>query len=375
MFGNTAEKRIAREADRVASLKDDLDALSWGRVLEIGKQMQSKGLDPVGVELGAELVAIAQSNISLALRLGIDPAPPEERVMASGMEVLQGGLAEAALEPSNASVVAAVSDAADAPVKRNVVVRAVAEEMRDNDAQDKKPQVTELQVGALRGGEPLRDAFTAVGTMEEEAVDETFDPQEPSEGFVFRSTTELPLVLPLPLGISGAAHVAEQLAEEPESEGGEGPREETKPAVEVASTGEPEVEPELEFEPATALEPEVEVEPTLEPESLPEPVPEPTPEPEPVPEPTPEPKPVPEPEPLLKPQAEPEPSPLPDPEPVAAAVPEPEVRERHSKKPEKRPKHAQFSRFRNLYESRDGSLCVFEDEHGHLVAVDASKLA
>ncbi|MEI3230121.1 MAG: hypothetical protein V8S24_02000 [Gordonibacter pamelaeae] len=32
-------------------------------------------------------------------------------------------------------------------------------------------------------------------------------------------------------------------------------------------------------------------------------------------------------------------------------------------------------RFRNLYESRDGALCVFEDEHGHLVAVDASKLA
>ena len=31
--------------------------------------------------------------------------------------------------------------------------------------------------------------------------------------------------------------------------------------------------------------------------------------------------------------------------------------------------------FRNLYESQDGSLCVFEDEHGHLVAVDTSKLA
>ena len=34
-----------------------------------------------------------------------------------------------------------------------------------------------------------------------------------------------------------------------------------------------------------------------------------------------------------------------------------------------------FARFRHLYESRDGGLCVFEDEHGHLVAVDASKLA
>ncbi|MEG0666570.1 hypothetical protein [Gordonibacter sp.] len=34
-----------------------------------------------------------------------------------------------------------------------------------------------------------------------------------------------------------------------------------------------------------------------------------------------------------------------------------------------------FSRFRSLYESRDGTLCVFEDEQGHLVAVDSSKLA
>lgn len=38
-------------------------------------------------------------------------------------------------------------------------------------------------------------------------------------------------------------------------------------------------------------------------------------------------------------------------------------------------RHDAFARFRRLYESRDGGLCVFEDEHGHLVAVDASKLA
>ena len=43
LFGNTPEKRIAREADKVASLKEDLDAISWGRVLEIGKQLQGKG--------------------------------------------------------------------------------------------------------------------------------------------------------------------------------------------------------------------------------------------------------------------------------------------------------------------------------------------
>ena len=36
---------------------------------------------------------------------------------------------------------------------------------------------------------------------------------------------------------------------------------------------------------------------------------------------------------------------------------------------------AKFSQFRNVYESRDGKLCVFEDESGHLVAVNAARLA
>lgn len=31
--------------------------------------------------------------------------------------------------------------------------------------------------------------------------------------------------------------------------------------------------------------------------------------------------------------------------------------------------------FRSLYSSRDGALCVYEDEDGHLIAVDASKFA
>ena len=69
---------------------------------------------------------------------------------------------------------------------------------------------------------------------------------------------------------------------------------------------------------------------------------------------------------------EPEPAPAPEPEPApepqSAAEPEPAPAPRPAKK-------RRFARFRNLYESRDGGLCVFEDEHGHLVAVDASKLA
>ena len=102
LFDNTPEKRIAREADKVASLKEDLDAISWGRVLEIGKQLQGKGA--AEAELGAELVSIAQSNLSLATRLGIDPAPLENRVMASGVKIVEGGLAQAAIDASRVPV-------------------------------------------------------------------------------------------------------------------------------------------------------------------------------------------------------------------------------------------------------------------------------
>ena len=56
-----------------------------------------------------------------------------------------------------------------------------------------------------------------------------------------------------------------------------------------------------------------------------------------------------------QPQQEPRPEPEPKPESVAAPK-------------EKPPRQRRFARFRNLYESRDGGLCVFEDEHGHLVA-------
>ena len=35
----------------------------------------------------------------------------------------------------------------------------------------------------------------------------------------------------------------------------------------------------------------------------------------------------------------------------------------------------QVAKFTHLYESRDKRLCVFEDEHGHVTSVRASRLA
>lgn len=41
----------------------------------------------------------------------------------------------------------------------------------------------------------------------------------------------------------------------------------------------------------------------------------------------------------------------------------------------KSPVRSEFARFRELYSSKDGKLCVYEDADGHIFAVDASKLA
>lgn len=87
-----------REVDKVVSMKEDVDAMSWGRVLEIGRQLQTEPSDGDRVALGRELVGIAQSNVLMRARLGIeDPLSDdrENRVMTSETEVRKDGLAEA----------------------------------------------------------------------------------------------------------------------------------------------------------------------------------------------------------------------------------------------------------------------------------------
>ena len=98
MFSTSTAKRVAREAEKIVSLKEDMDAVSWTRVLEIGNQLQEGVEEAERIALARELVSIAQTNRSLYTRLGIDPAPAPSRVMASGIEVMEGGLAEAAIE-------------------------------------------------------------------------------------------------------------------------------------------------------------------------------------------------------------------------------------------------------------------------------------
>ncbi len=95
MFEGFVERRIARDADRIVALKEEMDALSWGRVLEIGRRLQELALGEEAEGLAQELVGIALSNISLETKLGIEPKRAGLKTLASGMQVIEGGLAEA----------------------------------------------------------------------------------------------------------------------------------------------------------------------------------------------------------------------------------------------------------------------------------------
>lgn len=104
MFGNSDEKRIMREVDKVVSMKEDVDAMSWGRVLEIGRQLQTESSDEDRAVLGRELIGIAQSNVLMRARLGIEDPPSDDHddhddhddcAMASEIEAHEHGLAEA----------------------------------------------------------------------------------------------------------------------------------------------------------------------------------------------------------------------------------------------------------------------------------------
>ena len=242
MFSTSTAKRVAREAEKIVSLKEDMDAVSWTRVLEIGNQLQEGVDEAERVSLACELVSIAQSNRSLYTRLGLDPEPSSSRVMASGIEVMEGGLAEAAIEKRG-----------DRGGRRPPIVEAPSIE----------PEVFVE--------EPSEADFQVAGVQ---AECDLVAKNDPDESDFIEAVDPAPVAEP-------AAQVEATKPEEPSS---------------------------------------------------------------------------------TQPQQEPRPEPEPKPESVAAPK-------------EKPPRQRRFARFRNLYESRDGGLCVFEDEHGHLVAVDSSKLA
>ncbi len=76
---------IVRKADRLAASKEDFDALTWDRILEIGAELERGTQVERTAELAAELRLIARTNVSLNYRFGI--AQP-----SAGVELSPAGL-------------------------------------------------------------------------------------------------------------------------------------------------------------------------------------------------------------------------------------------------------------------------------------------
>lgn len=332
MFGRKTEKRVLREADKIISLKEDMDALSWGRVLEIGKQLEGLN-DNALAALGRELVSIAQSNLSLYSRLGIDPTPPPSRIMPSGLEVIEGGLAEAALEerkppisvPSPVEDDAAPETTQDAspsdPLATSDALSSLLEgimnaPVEDPAEEDFEAAMVHEELKSVADNDPDEGDFSAAEADVADTLDVSDEDAEPEQTLTIADIlNSLP---PIP------AYGASDKPTSPEAEDNDVP---AKLEVEEAPTDAPAAEPE-ETQPEAAC-----VNKTAAP-------------------------------------AEESHSEAPSAKEEASPVPE----EPRQAEPSKQKRH-QFARFRNLYESRDGGLCVFEDENGHLVAIDSSKLA
>lgn len=371
MFGMSTEKKVAREADRIVSMKEDVDALSWGRVLEIGKLLRERAVDDEQSECARELVSIAQSNISLANRLGIDSASPTSGVMASGMEIVEGGYAEAGLRDAVCDEPASIASEEAEPAASEATASVAADE---GQRVEEPPSADEPACGGSRvSGEPAVKVAARIGHPPLELPDIELPlpagpragsaappaPVKPSAPLAASASTELPFVeavFPLPADVDARepivsasdtdrcpVPVTDERVEQPMSsaEGQGAPA----PAVEACD---PAPAPDGCAQPISdAEEPAAPVSPSAtQPAQTPSESP-----------------------------AEPrEPAASEEPDRCAEGEPAPGGAE-GAERPRRQVPKERFARFRRLYESQDGGLCVFEDEHGHLVAVDASRLA
>ncbi len=97
-------------------------------------------------------------------------------------------------------------------------------------------------------------------------------------------------------------------------------------------------------------------------------------EPELAPDPVTEPETTTEPEPQCELESEAEP--VSEVEPTAVPEPDPETTEKAGEEqPSPAPRRADFAKFRCIYESHDGQLALYEDEYGHLTAVNTNRFA
>ena len=89
MFRKSAEQMIMREADKVVSMKEDIDAMSWSRVIEIAKLLQADHTDEQRQEWARELLSIARTNSWVLDKFGVSAEDMTGRVIPSGIEIQQ----------------------------------------------------------------------------------------------------------------------------------------------------------------------------------------------------------------------------------------------------------------------------------------------
>lgn len=320
MFGISTEKKVAREVDRIVSMKEDVDALSWGRVLEIGKLLREPADGEAVAEYARELVTIAQSNLSLASRLGMDAGAPAGAVLPSGIEVVEGGYAEAALQDAQSA------DAASDAGKRRQIELPVIE----------LPSITAAAESAEPATEPAIEPEKSVVEPVEAPVESVTEPGA-------TPATELavePVAAPVESVAEPVAESVEQLCFEVDA-----PVAPEIPVPDPAGASHAPSSPTEGLDPILIEDPEDLARNAEQAEVA-----------------------------RQADDAAPSSGPAPSDDAVPSSGPAPSD-DGAAGRPSRTLSSERFARFRSLYESQDGSLCVFEDEHGHLVAVDASKLA
>lgn len=96
--GESASAELMRKADKLASSKEDFDALTWDRILDICDLLERER-DPERLgELAAELRLIARTNVSLNYRFGITQ-PHEGATLSPAGLVMQSSFDAPAAEP------------------------------------------------------------------------------------------------------------------------------------------------------------------------------------------------------------------------------------------------------------------------------------
>ncbi|MEG0322705.1 MAG: hypothetical protein RR547_09235 [Raoultibacter sp.] len=125
VFKKSPEQRIMQEADRIVSMKEDFDAVSWSRVTEIAKLLQEEHTEAQRLEWARELMSIARSNTWVLDKFGVAASAMTGNVIASGIEMQQddhylsnaGTPAASAPAVQQKSSTSAAAQAAPAPVE------------------------------------------------------------------------------------------------------------------------------------------------------------------------------------------------------------------------------------------------------------------